>query len=117
MSDTQPQSCQSQDQFDNEDSELSAQLVIAVDKKGFVSYNCDWIPGENGVVGLATIFYKLLLDNFSEEILQEIKQQCVLNDSESEYIAVINLINSYDSKVKKPDDDQVVIPPDQVYRI
>lgn len=117
MSDTQPQSCQSQDQFDNEESELAAQLVIAVDKNGLVSYNCDWIPGESGIIGLATIFYKLLLDNFSQEILQEIKQQCVLNGGESDYIAVIDLINSYDSKVKKPDDDQVVIPPDQVYRI
>lgn len=117
MSDMQHQSCQSQDQFEDENTEFSAQLVITVDKQGFVSYSCDWTPGENGIIGLASIFYKLLLDNFSEEILQEIKQQCVLNNSEADYMAVISLINNYDSKFKKQDDDQVVVAPDQVYRI
>ena len=115
MNDTQHQSCQSQDQ--SEDTELSAQLNIFVDKNGFISYNCDWVPGEDGIIGLASIFYKLLLDNFSEEILLEIKQQCVLNNSEADYMAIISLINSYSAKIKNGDEDQVVISPDQVYRI
>lgn len=117
MNDMQHQSCQSPDPFDDQNAEFSAQLNITVDKNGFVSYNCDWIPGESGIIGLASIFYKFLFDNFSEEILQEIKQQCVLNNSEADYMAVINLINSYDAKVRKNDEDQVVISPDQVYRI
>jgi hypothetical protein len=119
MSDIQHQSSQSPDQFEegSNNENISAQLTITVDNQGFISYNCDWTPGENGIVGLASIFYRLLLANFSEEILLEIKQQCVSNDSEADYIAIINLINSYDSKLNKNDDNQVVIAPDQVYRI
>jgi hypothetical protein len=97
-----------------------ASLEIFVDEDGVLHYNCDWIKGEEGIVSIASIFQKLLVDNLTFEILEEIKSQCVTNNREGEYINLINIIqNTCEQslyKTDKPEDD-VVIPPDQVFNI
>jgi len=112
----QEPSSQPQDPSETEsDSDVSCQLIIQADLDGIVGYSCDWIPGEEGLIGLASIFYKLLVDNFGEQVFEEIKQQCVLNNAEEDYITIVSLINSK-TKPRESDND-VVVPPDQIFNI
>ncbi len=101
--------------------ESDAKLEIRVDKQGFVSYNCDWEPGESGLIGIASIFYKLMVDDLCWEILEEIKQQCVLNDNEDEYAAMAGLLNAKidkdETSSKTTGENSVVVSPDQVFNI
>jgi hypothetical protein len=111
---------QSQEPLDDEENAgVSCQLVIQCDTDGVVGYDCNWLPGDSGIVGLASIFYKLLIDNFGEEIFEEIKKDCVLNNNEADYLTVVNLINNRAEQVKqdRQTDDDVVVPPDQVFPI
>lgn len=113
------QSNQPQD-YDSSDENLEAKLEFRVDKDGILSYNCDWKPGDEGLIGIASIFYKLMVDDICSEILQEIKQQCVLNGNEVDYISVVNLIQSQmeqQSKNTTVTGDDIVVPPDQVFNI
>jgi len=105
----------------NPHQDFEAKLEIRVDKEGVLSYNCDWEPGDEGLIAVASIFYKIMVDNLCSEILEEIKQQCVISDSEADYMAVINLINAQlddqKSSSEGTSDDDVVVPPDQVFNI
>lgn len=104
---------------DGEDTGIACQLVVQCDTDGMVSYDCNWLPGDSGVIGLASIFYKLLIDNFGEEIFEEIKKDCVLNNNEADYLTVVNLINNRAQQKQEQGqtDDDVVVPPDQVFPI
>lgn len=111
-------SSQSPEQSDSE-LEIACQLVIQCDIDGIISYDCNWIPGDEGLIGLASVFYKVLADNFGDEIFEEIKKECVLNNNEADYMTVVNLINNKAevASSEKKDDDDVVVPPDQVFPI
>ena len=100
------------------DKTVSCELIIQSDTDGIVEYNCNWISGEEGLIGLASIFYKLLIENFGEEIFKEIKNECVINSNEADYVTVVNLINSQAQKNTKTENgNDVVVPPDQVFNI
>jgi hypothetical protein len=98
--------------------ELSARFIITVDKDGIMEYNCDWEPGSEGISHVASIFYKVMFDGLPDAILAEIKQQCVLNNKEEDYINLINIISSL--AIENSDiinDDEVVVQPDQVFHL
>ena len=110
------QSNQPQDQS----SDFLAKLEITVDREGIMSYNCDWDSTSDGLEATALLYYKLLFDDLPQQILDEIKKECVLNDTESNYHYVISLISKLageDEKGSDSGDDDVVVPPDQVYSI
>lgn len=109
------QSNQPQDQS----SDFLSNLEIRVDKDGFMSYNCDWGSGNEGLEATALIYYKLLFDDLPSQILEEIKKECVLNNAEKDYEYIISLISKLvgDTQENVDQDDGIVIPPDQVYTI
>jgi hypothetical protein len=101
-----------------------ASLQIFVDDDGLLSYTCDWDYSDEGLAAIAGIFHKLLVDNFTFEILEEIKSQCVTNGREGDYYRLINMLNNsieerVDTNLSKDDksEDGIVIPPDQVFNI
>jgi len=108
-----------QDQYNDNLDDLSARLLIFVDKDGVMEYNCDWTPG-TGMKDIASIFYKIMFDNLSDSILQEIKQQCVLNGNEEDYVNLINIISALalDNISNETNSvDDIVVPPDRVFSI
>jgi hypothetical protein len=90
--------------------------MISVDKDGIIEYNADWQPSEDGIVSIGSIFYKLLLDNLPEQMLEEIKQKCIVNNMDAEYIAIANIIGNL-LEEKNNEVDSVVVPPDKVFHI
>ena len=100
----------------NDSEESCSKLIISVDKEGTVSYNCDWEPSTEGLVGVAAIFYKLLLDDLPAKIFDEIKEQCVLNNTETDFMAIENLIQEYSTLDPKTNED-VVVPPDRIVNL
>lgn len=95
-------------------------LFLSVDHSGNIDYNVKWEPGEEGLLAIATIFYKLLIENLPLEMLEQIREQCVLSDNEGDYLAILNIINKFSEQRLgniQGDDDNIVIPPDQVFNI
>lgn len=108
------------DQFEYDAEDKLAFLVIGVDSEGIIDYNAHWQPEENGLLAIASIFYKLIIENLPLQILEEIKEQCVLNDNQGDYLAILELINNFSEQrlnSMKGDDDNIVVPPDQVFNI
>ena len=101
------------------DGNIQSILTILVDNEGIVQYNCDWAEGDEGLIAMASIFYKILVDNLPMQILEEIKEQCVLNGKEGDYMALVSLINNnLDDTPKEEDvDNDICIPPDQIFNI
>ena len=101
----------------NFDSEIIAsKLVISVDNSGTISYNCDWEPTQEGLIGVASILYKLLLDDLPIKIFEEIKSQCVLNNAETDFAAIENMIQQY-SISHHQNSEEVVMPPDKMVNL
>lgn len=110
------QSSERQDQS-SENSDL-AQLQIIVDRSGFVEYNCDWDDSAEGIVGIASIFYKVFYENLTYKILEGIKDQCVLNNNEDDYNNIVKVIAQFAQDDEEGvNDDEVVIPPDQIFNL
>jgi hypothetical protein len=94
--------------------EIAAKLTIFVDNEGNIAYNCDWEPTEEGLVGVASIFYKLLIDEMAVKIFEEMKGQCVLNNAESDFIAIEGLLHEYVALDGDDSSESVVVPPDKI---
>jgi hypothetical protein len=93
----------------------SAFLEVWVDKEETLLYNCDWGPGEEGINAVSLILYKIILSDLGLQILNEIQEECVSNDSESTFHAIQNTIRRYSaSEEKMLSGDDVVIPPDKI---
>lgn len=107
-----------QGQFSDNNDGLLAFLQIAVDSDRNIEYSVNWKPEEGGLISVATILYKLIFDNLTMQILEEIKKQCVLDDNEDGYAAILHIIEQLTlEKEINNDDDNVVIPPDQIFNI
>ena len=96
--------------------EIASKLVISVDNAGSISYNCDWEPTEEGLIGVASILYKLLLDDLAIKIFEEIKSQCVLNNTETDFAAIESMMQQY-SILNHKDSEEVVVPPDKMVNL
>lgn len=93
----------------------SAILEIWVDKEQTLLYNCDWGPGDEGVQAVAAILYKIILSDLGLQILHEIQEECVLNNSEPTFHQIQNTIRRYSANEDKTlNGDDVVIPPDKI---
>jgi len=96
--------------------EIASRLIISVDNSGNISYNCDWEPTEEGLIGVASILYKLLLDDLPIKIFEEIKSQCVLNNAETDIAAIESMMQQY-SILSHKDSEEVVVPPDKMVNL
>lgn len=93
----------------------AAILEIWVDKDETLLYNCDWGPGDEGIKAISAILYKIILSDLGLQILHEIQQECVSNDSESIFYEIQNTIRRYSANEDKTlSGDDVVIPPDKI---
>jgi len=107
-----------EDYIEIPDEEIAAQLTIYVTEDGELMYNCDWQPGEGGLIGVASIFYQLLSDNLSEQIFEEIKTQCVSNNKEEDFMSISSLLKIHDTEDQMPiANEDVCVPPDRVMNI
>ena len=88
---SQSSSMSPEDYIEIDENDMVAKLFIYVTNDGEIMYNCDWAAGEEGLMGVASIFYKLLSDNLSEQIFEEIKAQCVSNNNTEDFISISNL--------------------------
>ncbi len=96
-------------------SDKSALLEIWVDKEGSLMYNCDWGSGEEGLDAVSAILYKIILSDLGLQILQEIQEECVSNNSETTYYEIQNRIRRYSASEQSTlNGDEVVIPPDKI---
>ena len=107
------QSSNNQEHFLNSE-EVAAKLTISVDNEGNIAYNCDWEPTEEGLIGVASIFYKVLVDELPVKIFEEMRGQCVLNNAESDFMAIENLLQQYIAIDSDSNDESVVVPPDKI---
>tara|TARA_R110000824_G_scaffold140403_1_gene306264 strand:- start:3 stop:344 length:342 start_codon:yes stop_codon:yes gene_type:complete len=94
--------------------EVAAKLTIFVDNEGNIAYNCDWEPTEEGLIGVASIFYKILIDELPTKIFEEMKGQCVLNNAESDFMAIEGLLHQYAALDDDDSNGSVVVPPDKI---
>lgn len=101
----------------DQSSESQAQLNLFINKDGELEYNCDWDQDENGLSGVAAIFYGIMFGDLSTQILQEIKEQCVSNNMEADYLTIIETISRYSLSQRGDEEDEVAVPPDQSYNI
>ena len=109
---------QSHQPLDQSNNKVACELLIQSDVNGVVEFNCHWVPGDDGLIGLASIFYKLLIENFGEDIFKEIKNECVINNNEADYAAVVKLIDNHAQKnIKGQSISDVAVPPDQVFNV
>tara|TARA_R100001443_G_scaffold4277_2_gene12594 strand:+ start:4546 stop:4893 length:348 start_codon:yes stop_codon:yes gene_type:complete len=111
-------SSDSQEAYINSEEEIAAKLSVFVDNEGEIMYNCDWEPTQEGLIGIASIFYKLLIDDLSDQIFEEVKAQCVSNNTEEDFMAIDNLIKAYSStQTATNSNDELVVPPDRIMNI
>lgn len=97
--------------------EPCAELNIFINDEGNLEYNCDWDSNEIGLTGIASILYSVMFGDLCPQILQEIRQQCVSNNTEADYLTIVDLISKYSQNLSDGRDDEVAVPPDQSYNI
>jgi len=115
----QEQSSNNQEPYINiNEEDIAARLSIYVDNYGEILYNCDWEPTQEGLIGMASIFFKLLADDLSSQIFEEVKSQCVSSNSEQDFMTISSLItNYYEKDTDSTDNDDIVVPPDRIMNI
>jgi hypothetical protein len=96
----------------------SSYFIVLTDQEGNMNYRVDWQATDSAIIGIASIFFSLMFDRLSFKIFEEIKQQCVLNDAESDYLSMLKIINELAESANLTNDNEdnkgsVVIPPDQ----
>ena len=118
------QSLNNQDQSpnDNDLEKTVSKIEIYIDKEGQIGYNCDWESSDEGIGGISGILYKLLLSDLAIKIFDEIKAQCVLNDNEEDFRIIEDTIRRYsildeDVSLDNNNDDEIVVPPDQILEL
>jgi len=94
-------------------------LAITVDKNNELTYQINWSPDESGLAGAASVFYSLLFDDLGLKIFEEMKQQCVINNAEMDYLAISKIMHSFleSQQANTQTNDEVVVPPDQIFSI
>ena len=81
-----------QEEDEHSEEECIAQLTIRVSKDEEVTFGCNWESDEQGIQAVAGIFYGMAYDNLAERILNHLKEQCVLEDSDEEFTTIMQSI-------------------------
>ena len=107
------------EQFSNEENHLSdgnpiCQLLVYTEDDGSVYFTCDWDGTEDGVTGVGAMLYRLSEGELIDEIMNNLKSQCVLEDREEDYEKIFNLFNNLKAlknSVDKSLENDVVVNP------
>lgn len=99
--------------------DLLSLLEIQVDKDFNIRYNISYASEEEGLQAIAQMFFELSFNHLTDQIYDEIQQQCVLNNKENELSKITSYIqqllkNATIEQSAQSDDDDV-IPPDQSF--
>ena len=81
-----------QEEDEHSEEECIAQLTIRVSKDEEVTFGCNWESDEQGIQAVAGIFYGMAYDNLAEQILNHLKEQCVLEDTGEEFMTIMQSI-------------------------
>jgi len=109
-----------QHDLETTEEDFVSQLTIAVSKEGEFIFGCDWEPNETGRRAMASIFYGIAHEQLSEQILDQLKSQCVLEDREDDFLAIIQFIGSLinkDDNLKGGSDQSIAVPPRSVFKM
>tara|TARA_B110000495_G_C22962160_1_gene564052 strand:- start:59 stop:412 length:354 start_codon:yes stop_codon:yes gene_type:complete len=102
----------------NKDNNFLSSLSIFIDKEGLVYYDASWQKSSDGLFGMASIFYKLIVENLSEDILNNLQDLEKELDDESkrdmEEIEKLLIQISGRSDSISADISDLVVPPDVI---
>ena len=79
----------------NSSEDLLAQLKITISKDGEFGYACDWDSTDKGTGALASIFYGIAYDDLIEKILNGLREQCVLEGNEEDFLTIVQTIKDF----------------------
>jgi len=103
--------------------ECLAEIKIFVDENGEIKFNCSWEPDDVGVYSIASIFFGLAYNDLAEQILNNLKSQCVLEDNEEDFFKMIEFIREFiieregESAANDIADESLVVSPRDVIRL
>lgn len=102
----------------DEDRPMS-QLTIYAVPDGTIYFACDWeSDNTQSIHALGSIFYKLGHSDLLEEILRDLKPQCVLENKEREFQQLVETISLFvESKTQNESENSVTISPRNVIRL
>jgi len=99
-----------------------AELKIYVDNNGEITFNCNWEPSDIGIGSMSSIFFGLAYDDLADKILNHLKSQCVLEDTEEDFYKIVEtikllIINREKETQEKEHDDSLVVNPRDITRL
>ena len=83
-----------QDASQTSEEDFAAQLTIAISQDGEFIFGCDWEPNEIGITAVASIFYAVAYDQLTDQVLKDLKAQCVLEGKEDDFVAIAEAIKN-----------------------
>ena len=81
--------------LEDSDEEFLAEIKIYVDQNGEIGFDCGWEPNEVGIHSIASIFFGLAYNDLAEQILNNLKTQCVLEDNEEDFFRMVESIKAF----------------------
>ena len=84
-----------QEDLPSSSEDLLAQLTITISRDGEFGYTCDWDPTDSGTGALASIFYGIGYDDLIEKILNELREQCVLEGNEKDFLTIVQTMKGF----------------------
>ena len=81
--------------------ELIEQLTININKNEEFGYTCDWDSNDKGIKAISSIFYGIAYDDLMEKILKQLRQQCVLQGNEEDFLSIVDSITEFVTSAEK----------------
>jgi hypothetical protein len=79
----------------NSSEDMLAQLTITISRDEEFGYTCDWDSTDKGTSALASIFYGIAYDDLIEKILNGLREQCVLEGNEEDFLTIVQTIKGF----------------------
>ena len=83
-----------QDGHQTSEEDFAAQLTIAISQDGEFIFGCDWEPSEKGITAVSSIFYAVAYEQLTDQVLKDLKAQCVLEGKEDDFITIAEAIKN-----------------------
>lgn len=99
---------------DSNNRDEGASLIIYADQEGHIGFECEWGEGISSITSMGLIFYRLLEENLTDEILEFLKKQCVIQNRIEEYDTILQAVTQMKLLKKSSnvsDGDSIVISP------
>lgn len=109
-------------QEDSEEETIHAELKIYTNDEDEIKFSCNWEPSEKGIHGISSIFFGLAYNDLAEQILNHLKDQCVLESNEEDFVRIIDSIKAFimsqDKEHQEVDsNDSLVVTPRNILRL